>query len=162
MAGDSAMDINVLCEDAWNASKQPTQPEYHHLANLFRQELLARGESIVAGGVPIEADSYVGRFERKAKELIDAEKAESDVEYKEVSDAAMQPYISENAEDLDEPFNAALPDKPIPEEVKEGEYDADYYIEHQIVPAVERIFNVLGYKKEDLIGKKDHTLDGFF
>ena len=50
----------------------------------------------------------------------------------------------------------------LPEEVKEGEYDADYYIEHQIVPAVERIFNVLGYKKEDLIGKKDQTLDGFF
>lgn len=49
------------------------------------------------------------------------------------------------------------------EETKEGEYDADYYIEHQVVPSVERIFNVLGFKKEDLISSKDQSkLSGFF
>ena len=51
----------------------------------------------------------------------------------------------------------------MPEEVKENEYDADYYINNQVVPAVERIFNVLGYKKEDLLEIKEQTkLEGFF
>ena len=51
----------------------------------------------------------------------------------------------------------------LPEEVKEGEYDADYYILNQVIPAVERIFNVLGYKKEDLLETKEQTkLEGFF
>ena len=51
----------------------------------------------------------------------------------------------------------------LPEEVKENEYDADYYINNQVIPAVERIFNVLGYKKEDLLEIKEQTkLEGFF
>lgn len=51
----------------------------------------------------------------------------------------------------------------LPEEVKDGEYDADYYINNQVIPSVERIFNVLGYKKEDLLETKDQTrLEGFF
>ncbi len=51
----------------------------------------------------------------------------------------------------------------LPEEVKEGDYDADYYINNQVIPAVERIFNVLGYKKEDLLETKEQTkLEGFF
>ncbi|MBL7055711.1 ribonuclease H-like domain-containing protein [Candidatus Woesearchaeota archaeon] len=51
----------------------------------------------------------------------------------------------------------------LPDEIKEGEYDQDYYINHQVVPAVERIFNVFGYKKEELIESKDQTkLEGFF
>ena len=51
----------------------------------------------------------------------------------------------------------------LPEEVKGNEYDADYYINNQVVPAVERIFNVLGYRKEDLIETKEQTkLAGFF
>lgn len=50
----------------------------------------------------------------------------------------------------------------IPEEVKDGEYDSDYYINNQIIPSVERIFNVLGYKKEDLIEEKAQSkLSGF-
>ena len=48
------------------------------------------------------------------------------------------------------------------DEVKKGEYDADYYIEHQIIPSVERIFNVLGYKKEDLIASKEQSKLGKF
>ncbi len=51
----------------------------------------------------------------------------------------------------------------MPEEVKGNDYDADYYINNQVVPAVERIFNVLGYTKEELLEKKDQTkLGGFF
>ncbi|MBI2652416.1 hypothetical protein HYX00_03025, partial [Candidatus Woesearchaeota archaeon] len=51
----------------------------------------------------------------------------------------------------------------MPEEVKESDYDADYYIHNQVIPAVERIFNVLGYKKEDLLETKEQTkLEGFF
>ena len=51
----------------------------------------------------------------------------------------------------------------LPEEVKENEYDPDYYINNQVIPAVERIFNVLGYKKEDLLEIKEQTkLEGFF
>ncbi|MEK6984192.1 MAG: DNA-directed DNA polymerase [Nanoarchaeota archaeon] len=50
-----------------------------------------------------------------------------------------------------------------PDEVKEGEYDADYYINNQLIPGVERIFNVLGYKKEDLLEIKEQTkLEGYF
>jgi len=43
------------------------------------------------------------------------------------------------------------------EETKEGEYDADYYVKHQIVPSVERIFDVLGYDKEELLVEKDQS-----
>ncbi|MFH0867955.1 MAG: DNA-directed DNA polymerase [Candidatus Woesearchaeota archaeon] len=51
----------------------------------------------------------------------------------------------------------------LPEEVKGNDYDADYYINNQVIPAVERIFNVLGYTKEDLLEIKDQTkLEGFF
>ena len=50
----------------------------------------------------------------------------------------------------------------IPEEVEQGNYDANYYIEHQIIPSVERIFNVLGYKKEDLLESKDQSKLGKF
>ena len=51
----------------------------------------------------------------------------------------------------------------LPEEVKAGEYDATYYIDNQVIPSVERIFNVLGYNKEDLLETKEQTkLGGFF
>ena len=38
----------------------------------------------------------------------------------------------------------------IPKEVKEGEYDADYYLNNQLIPAVASIFAVLGYAEDDL------------
>lgn len=51
----------------------------------------------------------------------------------------------------------------LPEEVEEGDYDADYYINHQVIPAVERIFNVLGYNKEELSESRNQSkLNGFF
>ncbi len=50
-----------------------------------------------------------------------------------------------------------------PEEVAQKDYDSDYYINNQILPSIERIFNVLGYAKEDLIYKQDQSkLDRFF
>ncbi len=46
--------------------------------------------------------------------------------------------------------------------MKEGNYDADYYIEHQLIPAVFKVIRELGYSKEDLIhGGKQKTLSGF-
>ena len=50
----------------------------------------------------------------------------------------------------------------LPEEVKEEEYDADYYTKNQVVPAVERIFNVLGYNKEELLESKEQRKLGKF
>ncbi len=51
----------------------------------------------------------------------------------------------------------------LPDEVKGNEYDPEYYIENQVVPAVDRIFDVLGYSKDELLGShKQQTLSGFF
>ena len=51
----------------------------------------------------------------------------------------------------------------LPDEIKDTDYDAAYYIDNQVIPAVERIFNVLGYTKEDLLEIKEQTkLEGFF
>ena len=48
----------------------------------------------------------------------------------------------------------------LPEEAKD--YDPDYYINNQIIPVVERIFDVLGYKKEDIsYGKIQSKLGDF-
>ena len=45
----------------------------------------------------------------------------------------------------------------IPEDAKN--YDADYYINNQILPVVEKIFDVLGRGKEELVaGKKQMKL----
>ena len=50
----------------------------------------------------------------------------------------------------------------LPDEVEKGGYDIDYYIEHQIVPAVETIFAVFGITKEQIIeGKKQKNLGEF-
>jgi len=51
----------------------------------------------------------------------------------------------------------------LPEEVKNSDYDPDYYINNQVIPAVERIFNVFGKTKENLLEAKEQTkLEGFF
>lgn len=51
----------------------------------------------------------------------------------------------------------------LPDEIKKDDYDADYYVSHQVVPAIERIFDVFGYKKEELLETKEQTkLEGFF
>jgi DNA polymerase elongation subunit (family B) len=46
----------------------------------------------------------------------------------------------------------------LPEEVKKGDYDADYYINNQVLPAVATIFEVFGHKAEELSeGKKKQS-----
>ena len=51
----------------------------------------------------------------------------------------------------------------LPDEVNEDEYDADYYINNQVVPAVEKIFEIIGYSKGDLVqSKHQKKLDRFF
>lgn len=45
----------------------------------------------------------------------------------------------------------SISDRAVPiEDFKGMEYDADYYVKHQVLPAVMRIMEVLGYKEEDL------------
>ena len=47
--------------------------------------------------------------------------------------------------------------------VNEGDYDADYYISHQVLPAVEKIVQELGYSEQDLLhGGKQSSLSKFF
>jgi DNA polymerase I len=51
----------------------------------------------------------------------------------------------------------------LPEEVKKGEYDADYYINNQVLPAVETIFEVFGHDAEEMVeGKKQSKLGAYF
>lgn len=50
----------------------------------------------------------------------------------------------------------------LPSEAKEGEYDADYYINHQLLPAVAGIFAVLGYSEEDLFKESSQVGLGKF
>jgi DNA polymerase Pol2 len=48
----------------------------------------------------------------------------------------------------------------LPDEVKTGDYDIDYYISHQIIPAIESIFAVFGISLES-ISKKQTNLKDF-
>ncbi len=50
----------------------------------------------------------------------------------------------------------------LPDEVKQKDYDPDYYINNQVIPAVEKIFEVLGYTREDLIESKGQDKLGKF
>ncbi len=57
--------------------------------------------------------------------------------------------------------------KAVPYEYSEGlEYDRDYYINNQLIPAVARIMGPLGYSKSDLedlaCGEFQQSLDAFF
>lgn len=45
----------------------------------------------------------------------------------------------------------------VPSEVKEREYDADYYLYHQLLPAVSSILAVLGISEEQILGKSEQT-----
>ncbi|MCX6741996.1 MAG: ribonuclease H-like domain-containing protein [Candidatus Pacearchaeota archaeon] len=65
-------------------------------------------------------------------------------------------YISEPSSNKKGPIRdrAKLPDE-------EGEYDIAYYLDHQIIPAVENIFQVFSISKEDILGKKQMKLGEF-
>lgn len=47
-------------------------------------------------------------------------------------------------------------------ELKEGDYDADYYLNHQIIPAVSSIFAVLGYKEDEIFQESSQVGLGKF
>ncbi len=49
---------------------------------------------------------------------------------------------------------AKLPDEP-------GEYDLEYYLNHQLLPAIENIFQIFKISKEDILGKKQMNLSEF-
>jgi DNA polymerase I len=50
----------------------------------------------------------------------------------------------------------------IVEEVKQKDYDSDYYIKNQVVPGMESIISVLGYKKDELLSDDSQKgLDNF-
>jgi DNA polymerase I len=47
--------------------------------------------------------------------------------------------------------SGSISERAIPiEDFKDMDYDPDYYVEHQVLPAVMRIMEVLGYREEDL------------
>ncbi len=51
----------------------------------------------------------------------------------------------------------------LPEEISQDDYDSDYYINNQIVPSVEKIFEVLGFEKDFLVKGIDQIkLDTYF
>ncbi len=51
----------------------------------------------------------------------------------------------------------------LPEECQDGEYDSEYYINNQIIPAVQNIFEATGYAKEDIVKEKGQSsLNDFF
>ena len=50
----------------------------------------------------------------------------------------------------------------VPSKVTEGDYDADYYVNNQVVPAVERIFAVLGITEEELLENKEQSKLGAY
>lgn len=49
----------------------------------------------------------------------------------------------------------------LPEEMNEGGYDVDYYINNQVLPAIESIFSVFKIPMESLQGKKQKSLKDF-
>ncbi len=48
------------------------------------------------------------------------------------------------------------------DEVKEGEYDAEYYLNNQIIPAVSSIFAVLGYQEDEIFAESSQKGLGEF
>ena len=45
----------------------------------------------------------------------------------------------------------------IPADVSPGQYDAEYYVTHQLIPVVSSIFTVLGYSEEELFKESSQT-----
>ena len=59
--------------------------------------------------------------------------------------------------------SGSISDRAMPAElVTIEDYDSEYYIEHQIIPASLRVLKALGYDKEDILGKKTESLGKFF
>ncbi len=55
--------------------------------------------------------------------------------------------------------SGSISDRAMPVEFVTGkDYDAEYYIQHQIIPAAIRVLKALGYKEDDLLRRKDQGL----
>jgi DNA polymerase I len=50
----------------------------------------------------------------------------------------------------------------LPKDSTNEDYDSEYYVEHQILPGVERIFNALGFSTDDLAGETSQSTLGNF
>jgi DNA polymerase elongation subunit (family B) len=50
----------------------------------------------------------------------------------------------------------------LPEEITQADYDGEYYVEHQVVPAVEKIFEVVGIDLAKAITSKSQSTLGSF
>jgi len=50
----------------------------------------------------------------------------------------------------------------LPSESSPDDYDSEYYVEHQILPGVERIFSALGFSADDLAGQTSQSTLGSF
>ena len=51
----------------------------------------------------------------------------------------------------------------MPEEVKGSNYDSEYYISNQVLPAVARAMEVIGYDTSELAeGHRQKKLESFF
>ncbi len=51
----------------------------------------------------------------------------------------------------------------LPEEINEGEYDAEYYVANQVVPSVGKILEVIGYDSQELLEEREQSkLETFF
>ena len=48
------------------------------------------------------------------------------------------------------------------DDMKNEKYDSDYYINNQVVPAVEGILSVFGHEKEEIISDKTQSNLGKF
>ncbi|MBU0979878.1 MAG: DNA-directed DNA polymerase [Nanoarchaeota archaeon] len=48
-----------------------------------------------------------------------------------------------------------------PEDVGQDDYDSEYYIKNQVIPSVEKIMNLIGFKAEDLEPKEQSKLDRY-
>ena len=50
----------------------------------------------------------------------------------------------------------------LPEDIKQDEYDPEYYINKQLIPSLESILKILDISKEDILEEKDQSkLDSF-
>jgi len=45
----------------------------------------------------------------------------------------------------------------LPSEIENNKYDSEYYVNNQVIPAVDKIFEVLGYSKDDLASHKEQS-----
>jgi len=93
-----------------------------------------------------DVDSYIQKKEPHVSAVIRAMKKGINFEIGDII-----PYIvTKNGKEINEKTMIA-------ELVKEGDYDANYYINNQILPAVMRIFEAMNYTEEELKGMEKQT-----